>query len=257
MTGAKQFGLGIKTYGQALSFIFRNKLGWTFLVPIGLTILLFIGGQALVNEAIDYLQETLLGWANLEEGGFWGGVLGGVVGFLAEVIFFIIFAYISGYVVIILMSPLLAYLSEKTEQILTGNEYSVGVGQMINDIFRGIFMALRNLLMELILLALMFLVSFIPIIGWLGTIALFFISAYFYGFSFIDFNNERQKLNIKQSVKVVRKYKWVAIANGLVFSLFLLIPFCGIFMPLFVSIVSVVAAALAMHKTDAYKQEIV
>ncbi len=257
MTGAKQFGLGVKTYGQAISFIFRNKLGWTFLVPIGLTILMFFGGQALVNEAIDYLKETILGWVNLEESGFWGGLLGGVVGFLAEVLFFIIFAYISGYIVIILMSPLLAYLSEKTEQILTGNEYSVGISQMIKDIVRGIFMALRNLFMELLLLFLMFLVSFIPVVGWLGTIIVFFISAYFYGFSFIDFNNERQKLNIRQSVKVVRKYKWVAIANGLVFSLFLLVPFCGMFMPLFISIVAVVAAALAMHKTDAYKQEII
>ncbi len=257
MTGAKQFGLGVKTYGQAISFIFRNKLGWTFLVPIGLTVLMFIGGQALVNEAIDYLKETILGWVNLEESGFWGGLLGGVVGFLTEILFFIIFAYISGYIVIILMSPLLAYLSEKTEQILTGNEYSVGFSQMIKDIIRGIFMALRNLFMELILLLLMFIVSFIPVVGWLGTIVVFFISAYFYGFSFIDFNNERQKLNIRQSVKVVRKYKWVAIANGLVFSLFLLVPFCGMFMPLFVSIVAVVAAALAMHKTDAYKQEII
>ena len=153
MTGAKQFGLGVKTYGQAISFIFRNKLGWTFLVPIGLTVLLFIGGQALVSELIDYLQETILGWVNLENSGFWGGLLGGVVGFLTEIIFFIIFAFISGYVVIILMSPLLAYLSEKTEQILTGNEYSVGISQMIKDIVRGIFMALRNLFMELILLA--------------------------------------------------------------------------------------------------------
>ena len=225
MTGAKQFGLGVKTYGQAISFIFRNKLGWTFLVPIGLTVLLFIGGQALVSELIDYLQETILGWVNLENSGFWGGLLGGVVGFLTEIIFFIIFAFISGYVVIILMSPLLAYLSEKTEQILTGNEYSVGISQMIKDIVRGIFMALRNLFMELILLVIMFLVGFIPVIGWLGTIIVFFVSAYFYGFSFIDFNNERQKLSISESVRVVRKYKWVAIGNGLVFSLFLLVPF--------------------------------
>jgi len=256
MTGAKQFGLGVKTYGQAISFIFRNKLGWTFLVPIGLTILLFIGGQALVNELVDYLQETVLDWVNLQESSFWGGFLEGAVGVLINILFFIIFAYISGYIVIILMSPLLAYISEKTEQILTGNEYSIGFSQMIKDILRGVFMALRNLFMELLLLLLMFLVSFIPVIGWLGAIVVFFISAYFYGFSFIDFNNERQKLTISESVKIVRKYKWIAIANGLVFSLFLLIPFCGLFVPLFVSIISVVAAALAMNKTEAYSSEI-
>lgn len=255
MTKFKQIGLGLGTYGEAIGFIFKNKLAWTFLVPIGLNILLFIGGQALTEDLISYLKELMLGWINLDGNGFWGGLLGGVVAVISEVLFFLVFAYISGYVVIILMSPLMAYLSEKTEKILTGREHHAGLAQMINDILRGITIALRNLVIEILFLLLMFVVSMIPVIGWLGPIVLFFISAYFYGFSFIDYNNERQKLSIRESVLVVRKYKWIAISNGSVFSITLLIPFCGAFVSLFMAIISVVAAAMAMHKTPAYSSE--
>lgn len=255
MTKLNQIGLGLKTYSQAVSFIFKNKLAWTFLVPIGLNILLFIGGQALVNNLIDYLKDIILSWVNIENSGFWGGFLGGIVSVISEIVFFIIFAFISGYVVIILMSPLLAYLSEKTEQILSGKKYNASFWQMMKDIIRGISIALRNLILELFFLVLMFLVSFIPFVGWLGTIVLFFISAYFYGFSFIDYNNERHKLSIRESVHLVRKYRWLAIANGAVFSLSLLVPLCGTFVSLFLAIISVVAAALAMQQINAYGNE--
>lgn len=256
MTKLNQIGLGLRTYGQAVGFIFKNNMAWTLLVPIALNVLLFIGGQTLTENLITDLKQLVLGWINLDGSGFWGGLLGGVLAVLSEVIFFLIFAYISGYVVIILMSPLLAYLSEKTEKILTGKEYHAGLLQLISDIIRGITIALRNLFMELLFLVLMFFVGLIPVIGWLGPVVLFFISAYFYGFSFIDYNNERQKLSIKESVTVVRKYKWLAIANGSIFSITLFIPFCGAFVSLFMAIISVVAATMAMHQTSAYSNDI-
>ena len=255
MTRSQQIGLGLKTFGQATGFIFRNKLGWTFLVPVALNILLFIGGQALVIDLISSLKSTIFDWIKLDQGNFWGGLLGGFVAVLTEVLFFFLFAYLAGYLIIILMSPLLAYLSEKTEQILTGKTYSTSFSQLIKEILRGILIALRNFIFELFFMALMFIVSFIPVIGWLGTIALFLISAYFYGFSFIDYNNERQKLTIRDSVSVIRKYRWIAVSNGAIFSIFLLVPFCGAFLSLFVAIVAVVAASLAMHRTNAYTEE--
>jgi CysZ protein len=255
MTKLQQIGLGIKTYGQATGFIFRNKLGWTFLVPIVLNILLFIGGQALLSNLIDYSKDFLLGLINIDRSGIWGGILGFFMAGLIEVLFFLVFVYVSGYVIIILMSPLLAYISEKTEEILTGKKYNTSIGQLLRDVLRGILIALRNLFLELFFMILAFLVGFVPVIGWLGAIVLFLISSYFYGFSFIDYINERKKLTIRESISVGRKYKWLAISNGAVFSFSLFIPFCGTFVSLFVSIVAVVAAALAMNKTNAYSSE--
>lgn len=255
MTIAKQIGIGLRTYGQATGFIFRNKLAWTFLVPVALNILLFVGGQALISDSIIYLKDLFFNWINLEGTGFWGGVLGWLMAVLIRVLFFFIFVYISGYVIIIILSPLLAYVSEKTEQILTGKKIETSLSQIIIDALRGIVIALRNLFLELFFMVLMFFVSFVPFIGWLGTIVLFLISSYFYGFSFIDYTNERKRLTIRESVTVMRRYKWIAVSNGAVFSLFLVIPFCGAFVSVFVAIVSTVAATMAMHQTNAYSEE--
>jgi len=126
---------------------------------------------------------------------------------------------------------------------------------MIKDMIRGIVIAVRNLMIEIIFVILAFFVGFIPIIGIIGAIVLFLISSYFYGFSFIDYMNERKKLTIRESVSVGRKYKWIAISNGAVFSISLLVPYCGAFVSLFVSIIAVVAATIAMHKTNAYSAE--
>ena len=255
MTRSQQIGLGLKTFGQATGFIMRNKLGWTFLVPIALGVLLFIGGQALIINLMDNLKSYVFDLINMDKNAILGGIIGGVLSILMEVLFFLVFAYISGYIIIILMSPLLAYISEKTEEILTGKKYKTGFFQLLSDIIRGIIISIRNLLLELFFIFLAFLFSFVPVFGWLGAVVLFFISSYYYGFSFIDYINERKKLNIRESISVGRKYRWIAISNGAVFSISLLVPFCGIFVSLFVSIIAVVAAALAMHKTNAYSAE--
>ncbi len=252
MKSGKQFSIGIKTYGAAFSFIFKNKLAWTFLIPIALTVLFLIGGQVLVSQFSDYIENLVTNSIGLDKDSFWGGFLSTTIDWILHILAFIIFAYISGYIVIMFMSPLLSYLSEKTEKILTGQEYKANLMQTIKDVVRGVLMSLRNLFIELILLFAMFLLSFIPIIGLVATIAVFFISAYFYGFSFMDFSNERHRLNLKESIKLIRKHKWLAIGNGTIYSLVLFIPFLGIFLSLFVAIISVVAATMALHQANAY-----
>jgi CysZ protein len=255
MTRSKQIAVGLKSYSQAIGFILRNRLAWTFLIPIILNILLFIGGLAIISNVNDFVKDSVFELIKIDKTTFLGGLMGGFLTILFEIIYFLVFAYISGYIIIILMSPLLAYLSEKTELILTGKTYHTGFSQMIKDIVRGIIIAVRNLLIELVFVILAFFISFIPVIGWLCAIVLFLISSYFYGFSFIDYMNERKKLTIRESVSVGRKYKWIAISNGAVFSVSLLVPFCGTFVSLFVSIIAVVAATIAMHKTNAYSAE--
>ena len=120
----------------------------------------------------------------------------------------------------------------------------------MRDVVRGVIIALRNMFIELGYMIVIFLIGlFIPFIGGIiGTIILFFIASYFYGFAFIDYTNERRRLTIKQSVQFIRANKGMAIANGMVFSFFMLIPFCGTSLAGFAAIVSVVAATIATHK---------
>jgi CysZ protein len=253
MNFGKQIELGVRTYFGAIGFIFSNGLWWAFLFPVAFNLLLFFSGNALVDSLTAPLQDWVTARANLENidfplPEFLLGFLKGAIWLIMKLLFFFVFAYFGGYITLMLLSPLLAYLSERTEEIISGRKYPFVLGQFIRDILRGVLIALRNLFFETAWTILLLLLGlFIPVIGWLGVIPVFVISAYFYGFSFIDYTSERRKISIGQSVAFVRTHKWLAIANGTMFCLFLLIPFIGVLLSGFVAIVSVVAATMAVN----------
>lgn len=249
----KEFGTGLSAYGKAVEIIFSKGLWWFFLFPVLLNVLLFFGGFSLVNYITNITQEWVLGLFVSEDGLYFGksfiqDIFSGFIWVVFKILFFFIFAYIGGFVVIVLMSPVFSILSEKTEAILTGNSYPFDADQLMRDIARGVLIATRNLFIELGYIVGVFVLSFIPVVGQLGAIFLFFVSAYFYGFSFMDYTIERQKYSVSQSVQFIRQHKGIAVANGVLFSLFMLIPFCGVTLAGFVSIISVVAATISTQK---------
>ncbi len=259
MTFAKGLKLGIQSYSKAYQFIKKHKLTWYFLFPLVLNIILFtVGYSSTVSLSAKWFV-YVTDWLNIGSWDFWGsGFLSSMLLFFLNIVlrllFIIIFAYIGGYVVIILMSPVFAILSEKVETILTGNEYPFEFNQFINDIWRGIKLATRNFFIELLFTVVLLILSFVPIVGLFTSLTLFIISSYFYGFSFIDFSLERKKLNMNESIAFVKTNKGLAIGNGTIFSLVLLIPFVGVLVSGFVSIIALVAATIATTETIVIKQ---
>ena len=137
---------------------------------------------------------------------------------------FLILAFLGGHVVLILMSPILAIVSEKTESILEGNEYPFTLKQLLIDIVRGIRISIRNSAFEMLFIVLLFGLSFVPLLG-LGTSPiLILVSAYYYGFSFIDYNLERKQYTVSESVNYMKKNRGIVMGNGIVFALVLAIP---------------------------------
>ena len=253
MNAGKQLELGFRTYFSAIGFIFSKGLWWAFVFPIILNVLMFIGGYKLIESVTVDLQTWITGLIGLGDGDFFlsdylSGFISGIIWILLKVMFFFVFAYWGGYITLILLSPLFAYLSERTEEIISGKKYPFNGDQLMRDIVRGVFISFRNLFIQTGWMILLFILSFIPVIGWLGAIVLFIISAYFYGFSFIDYTAERRRMKIRDSVQFIRANKWIAIANGTIFSLFLILPFCGVLFSGFAAIISVVAATLAVNE---------
>lgn len=257
----KNFGVGFSAYGKAMGLLFTKKLWWFLLFPVLLNIVFIIAGWLGIGSVSDYVEKWLQGIMAFDEDSFYGaeylssvstyisGIAGGIVWVLLKFIFFFVFAYLGGYIVIICLSPVFAVLSEKTDEMLTGNEYPFNGDQMMRDVVRGVLIAFRNLFIELGYMIVIFVLGlFIPFIGGIiGAILLFFIASYFYGFAFIDYTNERRRLTVKQSVKFIRANKGMAIANGMIFSFILLIPWCGVTLSGFVAILSVIAATVATH----------
>jgi CysZ protein len=258
----KNFGIGLSSYGKAIELLFSKGLIWYMIFPILLNLLFLVLGWLGIGSITDFVENWIEGITKIEKDSFVGaeyltpvstyisGIASGFVWVLMKFIFFFVFAYFGGYIVVICLSPVFAFLSEKTEEILTGNKYKFNGDQMMRDVVRGVLLALRNLFIELFYMIVIFILGlFIPLIGGIiGSVLLFFISSYFYGFSFIDYNNERRRMKLKDSVQFMRANKGMAIANGMVFSIFLLIPFCGTTLAGFVAIISVIAATVSTHK---------
>src|SRR3989304_5291616 len=128
MTTGKQLELGFRTYFSAIGFIFSKGLWWAFIFPIILNLLLFIGGYELISSFTTSIQDWILDLVGLNGNDFFlsdvlTGFLSGVIWVLMKVTFFFLFAYWGGYITLILLSPLFAYLSERTEEIISGKKY--------------------------------------------------------------------------------------------------------------------------------------
>ena len=273
----KDLRLGIRTTFQAFSFVFKNKLGHYFLYPIAITTFLLIVAKNLIELSVEKVKGWIFNWLDIVpvDGSGVSGVKGnlsflwenlgqvltdGAISLIMWIIMFYLTHKVIKYVTLILMSPVMAYLSERTEQILTGNEYPFNWNQFLKDIWRGVILAIRNFCIEMGLVILIWIVglvlSMIPgvnllmfIIAPAFAVLTFLIGAYFYGFSTIDYTNERRKLTVKQSVQFIRKNKWLAIGNGALFMLFISIPVLGAYLgPVFATIMCTAGATMAIHE---------
>ncbi len=248
-------GTGFRTYFRAVTFIFEKGLWWTLFVPLVLNIALLFAGISLAGVLAEPIKEKImeltgLGAALPALSHYLGNLVSGLLGIFLNIAFFFLFAYIGGYLVLIILSPLFAWLSCRTDEIITGRKLPFDLRQYFIDILRGILIVLRNLVIQTFWMIVLFFIGFIPVIGWLGGIVLFFINAYFYGFSFLDYTSERRKMSIGRSVHFVRTHRGLAIANGTVFSLTRMIPFFGIMLSGFAGIVATVGATLAFIESE-------
>ena len=264
----KQISIGFKGYFKAIGLIFTWKFFRYLFFPFLLNIVIFWVGLSFISDLADLTRDSFISWVNLGEAEFWGsgflkGALKGIITTIVYVLFFITFMYMGGYIIVIILSPLFSIISEKTEHVITDNayEYPFELKQFFKDVVRGIGIAIRNVALETVIMIFVFIIGLIlSFISWIGVIFMFFITSYFYGFSFMDYSNERYKRGLKESVKFMRKYKWVAIVNGSFFAIVLFIPYIGIALSAFVAVLSVIAGTVSMveikKKEDAEIDEI-
>ncbi|WP_251619886.1 EI24 domain-containing protein [Odoribacter lunatus] len=239
------FFCAIGLYGKAFEILFSPGFRRFLLFPVLLILLLFIGGNFLVGWAVDGLYRLIQGYiASWMEGVSWI-----FIKILLKILYFYLFLTFGGYILLIVMSPVYSWLSERTENRLTGRKYPFRMGVFLRQVGRGILIVLRNMLWQLFFYILFFLLSFIPVLGLLSPFVLFFISAYFYGFSFMDYAVERRQLNVRQSVRYAYRNKVTVTGIGIVFALALMVPLCSFVACAFVSLLSVIAGTLAVEKT--------
>lgn len=264
----KDFTLGVSTFFKAFNFVFNNKMGHYFLYPLIITIAMALAATKAIRQTVNYIKGMASDYLNITpiEGDSWWELSVAFLQSISEQIisialwiaFYFILHKTMKYIVIVLMSPVMALVSEKTEKVLTGNDYSFDYTQFLKDVWRGVVLAGRNFVIEMSIilglwianLAISFIVPPLTVItSPLAIVIGFVVSSYYYGFTTMDYTNERKRMKLKESVTFIKNNKGLAVGNGLVFNILIWIPFIGAYLgPIFATILGTVGATLAIHE---------
>jgi CysZ protein len=247
----RQLGIGFSSYMDALSFVINKRLWVYMLYPLVMSILIIWGGFIVADAIAVWVEDWIMQLTGTgpDDGvfGFMSGFLHLALTFFIKILLFLLFSSVSKFIVLILMSPVMAFLSEKTEEIMTGNRIPFDTKLFIKNFVRGIGIAIRNTFLQLGIVVLCMLICWIPVLGWISPVFLLLCSYYFYGFSMMDYVNERRNMNISGSVAFVRSRRTLAATNGFVFAMIFAIPFVGV---LAAPVLAPVAACIAMLKLE-------
>jgi CysZ protein len=224
---------GIQAYFGAFGLISKLKLWKYFVIPMLLSVLVAIVIGLSAYGFSDNLAAVLLNLWPWEFGIDWvENILNVFSGLIILVLGLILFKHI----ILALSAPFMSPVSESIEaHILKLKPHSHRNTSFNAQLWRGIRLNVRNLFMELLLTIPILIISLIPIIGIFSTVLLFLVQAYYAGFGNMDYTLERH-FKYKESLNFVRKHRGIAIGNGIVFMLFLLIPVIGVIMVLPLSV---------------------
>tara|TARA_R110002050_G_scaffold293182_1_gene449414 strand:- start:86122 stop:86880 length:759 start_codon:yes stop_codon:yes gene_type:complete len=224
---------GIKAYFGAFSLISKLKLWKYFVIPMIISfvtaLLIGVSAYGLSDNIGSFISKAWI-WD-------WGkDTFTTISSFIGGLIIIVIGLILFKHIIMALSAPFMSPVSEKIETHLTGitnhNHRNTSFSQQL---LRGIRINGRNLIMELFLTIPLLLLKFIPFVNLFSTMLLFLLQAYYAGFGNMDYTLERH-FKYKESLQFVRKHRGLAIGNGIVFILFLLIPVVGVILVLPLSV---------------------
>lgn len=223
---------GIKAYAGTLRLI--NKLGlWKYFgVPMAISfftaVLITFSSWGLSDNLGAFISKIWF-WE-------WGSeTFRTISDFIGALIIIALGIILYRHIVMALSAPFMSPVSERIEKHLYGITHSHRNTTNAAQLWRGVRINVRNLGLELLLTIPIILIGFIPVLGMISTILLFLVQSYYAGFGNMDYTLERH-YKYSESIQFVRRNRGLAIGNGIVFMLMLLIPVVGIILVLPLSV---------------------
>lgn len=207
---------GYKAYFRAIKFIHEHKMYWFFLIPAVLMLFIYKVGEWIQTRSVDLQAE------NMNE------IVWILIRLMIELTVALLLMKFAKYLVVILLSPLLSDISMRTEKILTGNTYPFNFRQLVSDIKRAVRIVVRNMMWEYTIFIAILIISYVFSGEKFATSPLFYLTVlvgcFYYGFGFLDYINERRRLDMDQSIQFVRDHRGVTVAIGSVYSVMIFVP---------------------------------
>lgn len=226
--------------------VFRtaNQYGlWRYLYLTGFISILL--GSLIFYSAFafgDELGKGLFSWYKWDLGQEFIAAIDDWVGGIIIGIFSIA---IFKYLVIIISAPLMSFLSEQLERQKEGipKHQTFSFVQAFGDFKRGIVLNLRNLLREILIVGLILILGLFPLFTLFAAPLIFLVQAFYAGFGNLDYFLERH-YKVSGAVKFAKRHRFLAIGNGIIFLLLLMIPILGWFLAPFFSTIAGTLAAI-------------
>ncbi len=242
----KEIVIAVQSWGEAQRFIRQHRLFKWIIIPGIIYTLLFIVGMFFFWSSADNViswvsrQLSIESWLQNKESE-WLSFMFVMTGMMLRLILVLFYFSLFKYLILIIGSPLFAYLSEKTEAIIEEKEHFFNWPDLKKDCLRSTRLALRNCLWQSIYLIGLILLSLVPVIGWITPVIALLMEGYYFGFSMLDYSFARVNFTPAQSISFTGRHKGLAIGNGI---LFYLMHVVIILAPAY----AVIAATLCIHK---------
>lgn len=226
----------LKGFQYLIQQLSKGKYLWYFVPGLVITVLYWFLVDRTSGVGGTNFTSSWLVWDWILKGVNW--LTSGttyVLGMIGEQIY--IFAVLT------LISPFNTSLAEKVDEDLTGHKVDSSLLLFINDMIRMIFVVILMLAMELILMGVYWIFSWV-IPDFIDKIVYFIIASFFFGLSYYDFALERYKQNVFATIGYGFKKPLGMIITGGVFLAIYEIPYVGIpISPVVAVVISTVAYA--------------
>ncbi|WP_055444030.1 EI24 domain-containing protein [Lacinutrix himadriensis] len=240
---------GLKAYANSFALISELKLWKFFFIPIIISLvtatIIGITAYGLSDNVGNFIAKIWFWEWGKETFTSISTVIGGITVLAIGLI-------VYKHIIMALSAPFMSPVSEKIEAHLTGiANHAHRKTSFKEQLWRGIRINIRNLGKELLFTVPLLVLKFIPVVNIFSTVLLFLLQAYYAGFGNMDYTLERH-FNYKESIQFIRKNRGIAIGNGIVFMLFLLIPVIGVILvlPLSVTAASISTVQLLKPETE-------
>ncbi len=222
---------------KGLRFVFFQHPGLArfWLPPIAITLVLlvlsFVLGWSWHDDLVNYV------WAQPSGDGFWNGVLGVLHWLVRAVVLLLLWAV--GVIAVVLLTnvvtaPFNDLLSEEVERLAIGKEgQPFSFATLMRDSLRTIGLELFKLVIYLVVMAPMFLLSYVPVVGpVIYAIVGFLFTALYFSIDYVDWPASRRNRSIHYRFGMVQEHFLPMFGFGTGVWLFLFIPLVNLlFMP--------------------------